>query len=120
LQQQKNKLITDERGNAQVDTKKASEAQKRAIAKYDAKNTRQIHLKLNINTDADILDRFSNTENVQGYIKALIRRDMVMQPQVYLPTRYSDEIFGCPLCKHEVKPEADSCEYCGVKLDWSK
>lgn len=58
----------------------ASEAQKRAIAKYDAANTRQIHLKLNINTDADILDHLDTMADVeggkQGYIKSLIRRDI--------------------------------------------
>ena len=53
-----------------------SEAQKRAAAKYDAANTRQITLKLNLATDADIIRRLEESGNKQGYIKELIRRDM--------------------------------------------
>ena len=45
-------------------------------ARYDANNTRQIRLKLNTKTDADILKRLDSVENKQGYIKELIRRDM--------------------------------------------
>lgn len=55
----------------------ASDAQLKAGAKYDAKNTKQIHLKFNISTDADILKRLNEVENKQGYIKELIRRDMM-------------------------------------------
>jgi hypothetical protein len=53
-----------------------SDAKKRANAKYDASHTKQIILKLNINTDADILDRLAEVDNKQGYIKSLIREDM--------------------------------------------
>ena len=51
----------------------ASEAQKRAVLKYDAANTTQVHLKLNNKTDADILDFLSGLDNVQGFIKNAIR-----------------------------------------------
>lgn len=44
--------------------------------KYDATHTKQIVLKLNINTDADILQRLSEVPNKQGYIKELIRADI--------------------------------------------
>ena len=54
----------------------ASEAQKRAIAKYDAANTVQVKLKLNRVTDADILERLEEVGNQQGYIKRLIREDL--------------------------------------------
>ena len=53
-----------------------TEAQKRATVKYDAKNTKQYHLKLNLNTDADIIQHLEQQESIQGYIKALIRKDM--------------------------------------------
>lgn len=56
--------------------KKASDAQLRAIAKYDAANTKQIMLKLNRKTDADILSALEACGNVQGYIKNLIRADL--------------------------------------------
>ena len=42
--------------------------------KYDAKNTRTFTLKLNKNTDADIIDYLEKTGNVQGCIKELLRR----------------------------------------------
>lgn len=45
-------------------------------AEYDRINTRQIKLKLNLETDADILAALDATENKQGYIKALIRADI--------------------------------------------
>lgn len=54
----------------------ASEALKRAIAKYDAANTVQVKLKLNRVTDADILERLEEVGNRQGYIKRLIREDL--------------------------------------------
>lgn len=57
----------------------ATEAQKKASARYDAKNTKPIYLKLNKNTDADILDHLDSMENKQGYIKELIRKDMNCQ-----------------------------------------
>lgn len=44
--------------------------------RYDAKNTKQIRLKLNIKTDADILEHLSKVSNKQGYIKELIRADI--------------------------------------------
>ena len=49
-------------------------------AKYDAKNTKGIYLKLNLKTDADILEKLESIENVQGYIKRLIRDDMGSRP----------------------------------------
>ena len=58
---------------------KTSEAQMRAIRKYDAHNTKQIHLKLNLKTDADVLEWIDSKTNIQGYIKELIRKDMKHQ-----------------------------------------
>ena len=54
----------------------ATESQKRAVQKYDAKNTKQYHLKLNLTTDADIIAALERQESMQGYIKALIRADI--------------------------------------------
>ena len=47
--------------------------------KYDAKNTRTFTLKLNKNTDADIIDYLEQTGNVQGCIKELLRRRLCKQ-----------------------------------------
>lgn len=54
----------------------ATEAQIRAQAKYDAANTRQVHLKLNLRTDKDVLVRLDEVPCKQGYIKRLIREDL--------------------------------------------
>ena len=54
----------------------ASEAQKKATLKYDAKNTKQYHLKLNLRKDAKIIARLEQQESMQGYIKALIDLDI--------------------------------------------
>ena len=53
-----------------------TQAQLKAQAKYDQTNTRQIKLKLNLKTDADILSKLMEVDTVQGYIKELIRRDI--------------------------------------------
>ena len=45
-------------------------------ARYDAKNTRQIKMKLNIKTDADILAWLDDQDNKQGAIKEAIRKMM--------------------------------------------
>ena len=54
-----------------------SKAQLRAQAKYDKDNTVQVKLKLNKKTDNDIIKWLSETDNVQGYIKELIRLDIL-------------------------------------------
>lgn len=43
--------------------------------RYDAENTRQIKMKLNLKTDHDILSRLDSVPNKQGYLKMLIRKD---------------------------------------------
>ena len=55
-----------------------TEAQKRAQKKYDEANRdkfRMIHLKLNRDTDADVIEKLESVDNIQGYIKDLIRSD---------------------------------------------
>lgn len=53
-----------------------TESQKKAQEKYDKENTRQIHLKLNRRTDADVIKALDDEESKQGYIKRLIRADI--------------------------------------------
>ena len=55
---------------------KTTKAQKDAVRRYDATHTKQIMLKLNLETDADILKRLEEVENKQGYIKDLTRADI--------------------------------------------
>lgn len=53
-----------------------TEAVKRASKKYDQQNTKMISVKLNKNTDADILKHIEKKANKQSYIKALIRKEI--------------------------------------------
>lgn len=53
-----------------------TEARKKANKRYDDNNTVQFKMKLNKNTDKDILERLDNVERKQTYIKRLIREDM--------------------------------------------
>lgn len=59
---------------------KVTDAHREANKRYDQKATRQIKLKLNINRDADILQRLDEVDNMQGYIKKLIRADIKGHP----------------------------------------
>ena len=53
-----------------------TEAKKQANAKYDRLHTKSILLKLNKQTDSDVLAMLENIDNRQGYIKELIRNDL--------------------------------------------
>ncbi len=47
----------------------------------DRKNARTYSLKFSRNTDADIIQHLEGIENIQGYIKSLIRNDMMQRPK---------------------------------------
>ena len=51
-----------------------------AKSRYDAANTRQVKMKLNIKTDANILAWLDDQENKQGAIKQAIRKEIKKQP----------------------------------------
>ena len=51
-------------------------SQSKASMKYDAENTKRVFIKLNLKTDADILEQLEKVGNKQGYIKELIRKDI--------------------------------------------
>lgn len=51
-------------------------AQRAATAKYDKENTVRLNIKLNKNTDVDILRKLDSVKSKQGYIKELIRQDL--------------------------------------------
>lgn len=56
--------------------KKTSDSQLRAINKYNAKNTKQYVVKLNRNTDEDLINFLDQLENKQGFIKNLLRQHL--------------------------------------------
>lgn len=47
-----------------------------AKARWDKENTVTVTMKLNKNTDADIIEHLNSIDNRQGYIKELIRADI--------------------------------------------
>ena len=53
-----------------------TEAAKAAKAKYDAKTARYFSLKLNRNTDNELIEHLEHQESIQAYLKRLIREDM--------------------------------------------
>lgn len=57
----------------------ATEAQLRAVSKYQKKNVHQVSLKF-YPGDKDLWDYVKEQSNKNGYIKDLIRRDMESQP----------------------------------------
>lgn len=54
----------------------ATEAQRKAVTKYNKKNLKQIRLALNVNTDQDIIRKLETAPSKMGYIKELIRKDI--------------------------------------------
>ena len=54
----------------------SSESQIRAQAKYDRENTVRYSMKLNINTDKDIIRWLWGQKSKQGSIKRLIREEI--------------------------------------------
>lgn len=54
----------------------ATEAEKRAIDKYNKANTICVLLRLNVMTDKDIIEKLDVVPSKMGYIKALIKKDI--------------------------------------------
>jgi hypothetical protein len=52
---------------------KTRQSQIDASRRYDDANTKRLYIKLNVNTDADILRYLDKLPNKQGFIKELIR-----------------------------------------------
>lgn len=54
----------------------ASKAQLKANEKYIKANTKTICVRLNYNTDKDIINKLDEVDSKMGYIKELIRKDL--------------------------------------------
>lgn len=48
----------------------------RAVNKFNREKTKSVQVRLNINTDADILAKLDAVDSKMGYIKRLIREDL--------------------------------------------
>lgn len=55
---------------------KTTAAQLKAIMKYDKEHTTTVLIKLNNNTDADLMEYLEQSGNKQGTIKAALREYM--------------------------------------------
>ena len=53
-----------------------TEAQKKAVKRYDDINTKRMTFKFNLKTDQDILKKLYSVDNRLRYIKELIRKDL--------------------------------------------
>lgn len=60
------------------DVKKRRENQ----SKWIRKNTKGFYIRLSLEKDADIIKHLASKENKQGYVKQLIRNDMVYSEMV--------------------------------------
>lgn len=68
------------RGRKRMVTRK-DPATKKAVAKYQKEKTKQIGLRF-FPADMDLYDHIKSQENVNGYIKGLVRADMEKQQEV--------------------------------------
>lgn len=55
---------------------KTPDSNLRAITKFTKEKTVSVNLRLNKNTDADIIAKLETVSSKMGYIKALIRADI--------------------------------------------
>lgn len=84
----------------------ATQAELKAQAKYDRDHTRQVLLKLNKTSDADILLKLDSVDNRQGYLKELVRNDM----------KKKDSILSLDSLKFLVVPTAKKYEIKRIHL----
>lgn len=87
-----------------LEQKKRDNASK---AKYDANNTKKYMLKLNLKTDADIMECLDEVDNKQGYIKQLIRDDMALSP--FMRELCRAELSGYRLANISVNDDGHRC-----------
>ncbi len=97
-----------------------SEAKKKAQLRYDKKNTKQIILKLNTKSDADIIGKLEEVGNKQGYLKDLVRGNLrndfgvlsldsirlLVLPVAKRNSLSSIHLFGS-YARNEARPESD-------------
>lgn len=65
-----------------------------ATKEYDRNNCTRINLKLNNRTDADIIEKLGTVENIQGYIKAVVRNQMEGEVKMKKFERITGELYG--------------------------
>ena len=91
------------------------------LANYEKENLRQIRLKINRKTEPELLAWIEKQDNIQGYIKELIRKDMEQEPKNAI---LRNQIWYCQKCKNPVEmfnfgEFNNYCPFCGQKLMWN-
>ena len=56
--------------------------------KYDSTHCRSFHLKLNLESDSDIIKKLEEVPSMQGYIKQLIRNDLTRTKSKSAPKKH--------------------------------
>ena len=75
-----------------------------AQAKYDSTHCKYYTLKMNLETDSDIIEKLSTVESKQGYIKQLIREDLARTRTDSVPVSESDNDME-PLFQNMIRDE---------------
>lgn len=70
------------KGRPKVYHGNGDERHSQAVAEYNKVRTVQLPLRFNLKTDADILVKLDTVPSKQGYIKDLIRKDIMRQAKV--------------------------------------
>ena len=88
------------------------------LNQYEKENIRQIRLKINRKTEPELLEWMEKQENIQGYIKQLIREDMENQPK---KAELRGTEWWCPRCKNHIEMMHAGefnkfCAFCGQKV----
>lgn len=68
-----------------------SEAKVRAVNKYNKEHTKCIQIRLNYNTDQDIIAKLEQVPSKMGYIKSLIRKDLQHDQTLNMMKRLLDD-----------------------------
>ena len=88
------------------------------LNQYEKENIRQIRLKINRKTEPELLAWIEKQENIQGYIKKLIKDDMENQPT---QAELRGVTWNCPRCKNPIEMFEfgefnNYCAFCGQKV----
>ncbi len=75
-----------------------------AQAKYDSTHCKYYTLKMNLETDSDVIEKLSSVESKQGYIKQLIREDINRTRTYSVPVSESDNDME-PLFQNMIRDE---------------
>lgn len=68
--------------NSKKSSNKYSQKNREELQKKEATTYTRYSFKFHNENDKDIIDKFASTENVQGYIKSLIRADILSNNKV--------------------------------------